>query len=490
MAAKKIRLTDSQTRVLSQILDFIDARGERVFILKGYAGTGKTTLLRFLLKELKKRNLPVHLMAPTGRAAKVMSNLAGDGGNNPIARTIHSYIYSFKGLNKNIDEKESPTFDTDGQLFLEFEAGERACDESGDKVVHIIDEASMVSDFEQKEVSQAKFGSGRLLNDLLSYDLRSKSKYIFVGDPCQLPPVEQQQSPALNAAYFATHYHMRVCEAQLTEIMRQTDTSSLITASKKVRVLYQNAPESAAVYGRGTVWGKLPFRAMPDIHWHVDAGDLVRHYIGQVKRAGLESAIFICRSNAKCQQFNLSIRPMLGITSSSVAVGDMLMVTQNNLLVPLVNGDMVQVTEVTDQVSHCCDLQYRLVTVRELFTGKLHKTWLLEDILYCGQPNLDKVRQSNLMYDFVVRMRRQGIKQGSNTFNTMMRTDVYLNALRCNFGYAVTCHKAQGGEWDTVYVDMPRNITMNPVKEKYQWVYTAMTRASRSLHLVNDFFYE
>lgn len=489
MPAKTIRLTDSQTRVLHQILEFIGSR-DQVFILKGYAGTGKTTLLRFLLAELKKLNLPVQLMAPTGRAAKVMSNLAGDGKNNPIARTIHSYIYSFKGLNREVSEKENATFDTDGQLFLEFEAGERLCEENGEKVIHIIDEASMVSDFEQKEVTQAKFGSGQLLTDLLAYDIRPNSKFIFVGDPCQLPPVEQQQSPALNATYFREHFRYRAQEAQLTEIMRQAGTSSLITSSKKVRVLYQNAPESAAIYGRGVVWGKLPFRSSPDIHWHVDVNDMVLHYVDQVKRHDMESAIFICRSNTKCQQFNLSVRPLLGITANNVSVGDMLMVTQNNLLVPLVNGDMVQVTEVTDEVTHRCGLQYRLVKVKELFTGYEHKTWMIEDILYCGQPNLDKVRQSNLMYDFVKRMAERGIKQGSPTFNNAMLNDVYLNALRCNFGYAVTCHKAQGGEWDTVYVDMPRNITRNPVKENYQWVYTAMTRASRSLHLVNDFFYE
>lgn len=489
MAAKKIKLTISQSRVLAQILNFIDTRGERVFILQGYAGTGKTTLLRFLLAELHKRNLAVQLMAPTGRAAKVMSNLASDGKIPVSAKTIHSTIYSFNGLNQEVEEKERPTYDSDGQMFLTFEPSRRDDTEMGRDMVYVVDEASMVSDIEVKDVTQAKFGTGKLLTELLEFDPRPGSKFIFVGDPCQLPPVEQYYSPALMPGYFAQAFGLQCQSAQLTEIMRQQGDSSIITASKSVRALHQLAPATDEMYHH-TVWGKLPFRNSSDIVWHANIGEMIQDYVRQVKRRGVESTVFIGSTNAKCHRLNSVVRPLLGHNSGGVEVGDLLMVTQNNLLVPLVNGDMVQVTEVTDQVSRCCDMLFRVVKVKELFSQSEHKTWLLEDLLYHDRPNLDKVRQSNLLYDFVERMWRQGIKQKSAAFNDAMMHDVYLNALRCSWGYAVTCHKAQGGEWDTVYVDMPRNITMNPTKEKFQWVYTAMTRASRSLHLVDDFFYE
>ena len=485
MAAKKIRLTDSQTRVLNQILDFIGS-SDRVFILKGYAGTGKTTLLRFLLAEMKRLNLPVQLMAPTGRAAKVMSNLASDSASPVLAKTIHSTIYTFNGLNQDLSEKASPTYDTDGQMFLTFEPVQH---DNGCDMTYIIDEASMVSDIESRDVTQARFGKGKLLSELLSFDTRPGSKFIFVGDPCQLPPVEQYYSPALMPEYFEREFGLHSQCAQLTEIMRQSGDSSIVTASKRIRSLHDQAPDTEESY-RQRVWGKLPFKHCDDIYWHRSLDEMVRHYVDQVKRHGVESTIFIGKQNNKCQQLSAAIRPLWGRQSTSVAVGDLLMVTQNNLLVPLVNGDMVQVTEVTGRVEHRCGMQFRVVKVKELFSQTEHTTWLLEDLLYQDRPNLDKYQQSSLIYDFVDRMRQQDIKQKTQAFDKAMMNDIFLNALRCSWGYAVTCHKAQGGEWDTVYVDMPRNITMNPVKEKYQWVYTAMTRASRSLHLVSDFFYD
>lgn len=487
MPPKIIKLTPSQTRVLGDIMNFIDNPRQRVFILKGYAGTGKTTLLRFLLAELRKSGRLFSLMAPTGRAAKVMSNLAGDGKNAVKARTIHSTIYTFEGLNQDLTEREVTSIDETGQMFLTFEPVNPNNHETA--MVYIIDEASMVSDFESKDVTQARFGSGQLLTDLLNFDNNKDSKYIMVGDPCQLPPVEQYFSPALMEDYITGHFGYGVATAQLTEIMRQKGDSSIVTASKAVRSLWSNAPGSISVYGSSKVWGKLPLRNYGDIEFHHDVNDLVELYVKAVKGGGYEQAVFISRSNSRCSQFSMLIRSRLGIASPRVAVGDLLMVTQNNLLVPLVNGDMVEVTEVTDQVTQRTGLNFRLVTVKELFSGTLYKTWLLEDILYQNRPNLDKKQQTDLLIDFVNRMKALGIKQKSAVFNSRMLTDIYLNALRCTWGYAVTCHKAQGGEWDTVLLDMPRNITLNPVKESYQWVYTAMTRATKTLHLVDDFFY-
>ena len=184
---KNIKLTISQENVLKQILDFVRNSKDRVFILKGYAGTGKTTLMKFLIQELEKVKKDYRLLASTGRAAKVLANLSNRNGSTS---TIHSMVYSFNGLNKEYDEKEEPVVDKDGQLFLVFEPS-RLDESEVPETIYIIDEASMVSDVITKNVTQAKFGEGRLLKELLDYDKRSGSKFIFVGDPCQLPPIEE-----------------------------------------------------------------------------------------------------------------------------------------------------------------------------------------------------------------------------------------------------------------------------------------------------------
>lgn len=188
-----IKLTTSQENVLKQILEFVSNPTERVFILKGYAGTGKTTLMRFLIQELEKVKKDYRLLASTGRAAKVLANLSNRNGSTS---TIHSMVYSFNGLSKEYDEKETPVVDKDGQLFLVFEPSQLNETEVPE-TIYIIDEASMISDVAAKNVTQAKFGEGRLLKELLDYDKRPESKFIFVGDPCQLPPIEEYYSPAL-----------------------------------------------------------------------------------------------------------------------------------------------------------------------------------------------------------------------------------------------------------------------------------------------------
>ena len=187
----EIKLTVSQDKVLKQMLDFIKHPIDRVFILKGYAGTGKTTLMRYLIEELKLQERHFRLLASTGRAAKILSNLSGQ--ENMQASTIHSLVYTFNGLNKEYDDKEEVKVDTNGQLFLMFEPS--ILDKDSPETIYIIDEASMVSDMPVKLITQAKFGSGRLLKELLDYDNRDKSKYIFVGDPCQLPPIRESLIP-------------------------------------------------------------------------------------------------------------------------------------------------------------------------------------------------------------------------------------------------------------------------------------------------------
>lgn len=481
----QIKLTTSQANVLTQILDFVNNSSDRVFILKGYAGTGKTTLMRFLIQELESIKRDYRLLASTGRAAKVLANLSNRNGSTS---TIHSMVYSFNGLNKVYDDKEEPVVDKDGQLFLVFEPS-RLNESEVPETVYIIDEASMVSDVASKNVTQAKFGEGRVLKELLDYDRRTGSKFIFVGDPCQLPPIEQYYSPALMKDYFRQTFGMVAHEAQLTEIMRQQGTSGIIDASKQIRGLYNRAPSDVSLYGAQRLWGTLPFRQYRDIQLHPNLESMTNDYVAKVKSAGLNSAVCICRSNKTCSLLSASIRQKLGFTYGRIQKGDLLMVIQNNMPTGLMNGDMVTIEEIGPRTESRAGLTFRQVTVKELFTHATVKTLIIEDVVNQSRLNLDSVQQQALFIDFILRMRAMGIKQKeSRRFNSAMLNDPYLNALRCVYGYAVTCHKSQGGEWEDVYVHVPRNITLNPTKETYQWVYTSMTRATKTLHLLDDFY--
>ena len=480
-----IELTRSQDIVLKQILDFVNHSNDRVFILKGYAGTGKTTLMKFLIKELEKENKDYRLLASTGRAAKVLANLSNKNGSTS---TIHSMIYSFTGLSKEYDEKEQPVVDKDGQLFLVFTPAK--LDETEEPVtVYIIDEASMVSDVITKDVTQAKFGEGRLLKELLDYDTRPDSKFIFVGDPCQLPPIEEYYSPALMKDYFRDTFGMTAQEAQLTEIMRQKGTNGIIDASKQIRNLYNQAPNDISMYGSQRLWGFLPFRKYRDIQLHPNLESMTNDYVDKIRENGLNSAVCICRSNSACSKLSANIRAKLGFTFGRVQTGDLLMVIQNNMPTGLMNGDMVTIEELGPATQSRSGLTFREVTVKELFTQRTLKTLMIEEIVNQARLNLDSAQQQALFIDFIMRMRDKGITQkDTRQFNHAMIHDPYLNALRCVFGYAITCHKSQGGEWEDVYVNAPRNITLNPTKENYQWIYTSMTRAKNTLHMVDDFF--
>lgn len=479
-----ITLTVSQQLVLDKLIQFIDSDKSRVFILRGYAGTGKTTLMRFLIEQLESQKRHYQLLASTGRAAKVLGNLSG--GNN--ASTIHSMIYSYKGLNKDLSDKEVINADETGQLLLVFEQNEVDA-ETQPTCIYIADEASMISDVASKDVTQAQFGSGRLLTELLRYDQRRESKYIFVGDPCQLPPIEQSYSPALITEYFLREFGIHAEEATLTEIMRQEGTSTLVKASQLIRAMYAKAPESDVVYGRQNVWGYLPFSQCRDIRCVASKETLMKEYAGRILRDGFESAVCICRSNKSCGVISAQVRRMMGHLTGRVEQGDLLQVVQNNSTTGLVNGDFVTVEHIGSDVRHQAGFTFVPVKVKELFSKRVYSTLILEDVLYMGRLNLDGVQQTRLFVDFIQRMKRKGIKQKQKSaFEKAMRDDPYLNALRCVWGYAVTCHKAQGGEWEDVFMDVPRNITINPTKATWQWIYTAMTRARKTLHLVDDFY--
>lgn len=474
-----ITLTPDQQHAFDKLMAFIDSE-DKVFILRGYAGTGKTTLVKTLIAELNKREIKCNLLASTGRAAKILSNITGS-----LATTVHGKIYTFKDFNQDLEEtvtkQQATGVDSTGQLYLTFELHRLPNDGTRTHHFYVIDESSMVSDIADKNITQALFGSGRLLKDLLDFDPRGK--FIFVGDHGQLPPVVRSSrsafSPALSVEYFSQTFKLNAQMVELAQIMRQHKGNDIIESSKKVRALTQNVPQEK--------WGKLPLRGYKNIKIYNDSISLIKLYIKLIQGSNYNNATLISYYNKRTTELTELIRPALGM-GKALQKDDLLLITQNNMPTGLMNGDMVLVTQVDPIVMRRAKLTFRKVEVMELFTHKTYSYFMVEEPLYSNETNLNQVQQQGLFIDFYLRMKEQGVKQNTPEFKDMMMTDPYLNALRAVFGYAITCHKAQGGEWDHVFLDIPRNLTLNAPQSAYQWVYTAMTRARDQLHVVDDFY--
>ena len=469
-------LTANQQCVLEALVEFIRDKNARIFILCGYAGTGKTTMMKVFIGELERRNLPFSLLASTGRAAKILSNATKHS-----ASTVHSLIYKFDDLNQNMDklvaQREKNGMDKSVQLLLNFSlvpVGEY----SGESKYYIVDESSMISDVVDKNATQACFGSGRLLADLLAFD--PKGKYVFVGDICQLPPILQENSPALSSEYIGKTYDIPVEKMELTAIVRQDSGNDLILSAQKIRALYVHPPVCT--------WGRFPLRGYEHIRLYPSQFNLLSAYIEDVKLKGYNAVTMLTQSNKACMELTRIIRPSLGFHTEQIQVGDLLLVTQNNYISGLMNGDMVKIIEIGTRRERA-GLTFVYVKVEELFTKTVYSQLMIENIVYDSVTNLTQTQQKELFIDFFIRMRDKGIRQKSEAFNKAMMTDPYLNALRVVFGYVLTCHKAQGGEWEEVYLDIPRRIAREPKAATYQWLYTAMTRARNTLHIVDDFMF-
>lgn len=472
---EKIILKQGQQIALEKLKVFIQSDSKRIYILKGFAGTGKTTMLRMLIHELNARECNYKLLASTGRAAKIMSNITGDE-----STTVHSLIYTFQEINQDIahivDQRTATGVDKSGQLLLNFELVELNT-QGHEQRFYIVDEASMIANIADQNAMQATFGTGKLLSDLLRYDPRGK--FVFVGDPCQLPPVGQNISPALQADYIRQHFGLEVDTVELTEIVRQKEDNDLIVASKKLRDLYAHPPNIK--------WAKFPLQGYNNIKIHPHQFSLINHYVDTIKSKGYNESTFICFSNRTCDTVTSIIRPMLGMHSTTVQVNDLLLVTQNNYISGLMNGDLVRVDQVGIREIRA-GLTFVKISVKELFSNKVYTQLMVENVLYNNQTNLTQGEQKELFIDYYLRMKHKGIQQKSELFKNNMLRDPYLNALRAVYGYALTCHKSQGGEWEHVYLDIAKNV---PIIEKpyvYQWVYTAMTRARVQLHIVGDWW--
>lgn len=467
-------LSPHQQEVFNKIVVFLEQNYKKVFVLKGYAGTGKTTMVRFIIEYLKKKNNinPV-LLATTGRAAKVLQDKTGFQ-----ASTLHSQIYYLEGVEGKDDNGQDPWESSTGQLYLNFGVRPILLDDEK-RQVFIVDEASMLTHVPQEGIHGSKYGSGSILDDFMGYT--DRAQVIFVGDPCQLPPVSNDPySSSLFADFLSKRYGCLAEEAELQEIHRQQEGSEILSMAFKVREEIYNPPV--------TKYPKIKVPQLKNSHVYFSEDLLLHSYMNMYAPDDPTRCIMISYTNKKCQELNIELRRRMG-KPAYIAPGDLLMVTQNSYTTGLVNGDQVLVLNIGRQEQRA---GFTLLNVRlkSLHNDKIYETLLINELLYNNNPNIQPEEAKRLLIDFDTRTRNNQIRRNSQEYKKLMNSDIYLNALRAKYGYCVTCHKAQGGEWPHVFLHIAGTLFLRQPAEVRRWYYTAITRAQRHLHINNGYWIE
>ena len=543
MPSNDLQLTAHQQEALRRIKDFLDHSNDDVFVLKGYAGTGKTTLINYILDELGKRNKDYKLAAPTGRAVRVLSEklnmkkaaypfflLVQDGllvDTAPLdefmaetINTVHGHIYTPLGVNYN--DEETKVSDTERNLFnaslLDFIDNIRAHkniiipdnirrklkeDHNNYKlffgilqydqsIVVIVDEASMIADHsQQEETSQAIFGTGRLLSDL--FTAFPKGRFIFIGDDAQLPPVGSSHSVALDARYMEEEHGKSVQTYEMTEIVRAYRHNDIIKAATMLRLQINDRKKPPKFYLAGLQnLVHLPIQRNLEVYLQKIDNALKHHGLEKGLFQALRQNILITLTNKKVHAFNRFIRQhIFGANTPELQLYDILMVTQNQVTSDLNNGDFVQVIALGPQTRKA-DLHFREIKVRRLSDDRSFSTLIIEDILGSDYSNISHVQYKELMRDLIIRLAQAGKFKNKNDEERQQiimeatKDDPYINALRAIHGYTVTCHKAQGGEWDEVHILIDKIIYGNSFRRPYNWVYTALTRAKHYAYISSE----
>lgn len=454
--------TQEQRLFCEKIAHFLTQKqNDRCFVLKGYAGTGKTTSVAALVQALPHFKLNIVLLAPTGRAAKVISNYTGKR-----ALTIHKKIY----------RKRSAV-----SLEMAFQLAPNLVENT----LFIVDEASMIAD-EWNQQSGSSF-----LSDLIQFVYQpapsGKDKncsLLFVGDTAQLPPVGSTDSPALNEKYLKDHFNLQVSAVELREVVRQEKKSGILSNATMLRKLINQYAEKS---------GNLPqFRSKgyTDL-FSMTGSKLVEGLEYAYRKFGIENSLMVCRSNKSANSYNNQIRSRLLYRDEELSGGDQIMVVRNNYFwLPenpetafIANGDMAKVVRVRREEERY-GLRFAEVNLDFLDfpeVGTLTCKVIL-DTLQAETPNLSN-EQSKQLFDGLL----LDYEHISNKRERMLaiKEDPYYNALQIKFAYAVTCHKAQGGQWDAVFVDQGYLTEEMIDLDFLRWLYTAVTRAKKELFLVN-----
>ena len=461
--------TQEQANALDVFARFLTDRNPQVvMILRGSAGTGKTSLSGAIVRTLQSIRQKVMLLAPTGRAAKVFSLNSGTP-----AYTIHRRIYrekSFSGVDGQFNLNDNLFTDT---LFM-------------------VDEASMVANM---GLGGMNFGSGCLLDDLVHFVYQGRNdRLMLIGDKAQLPPVGEEESPALNAAMLQG-YGLTVYECDLNEVLRQSEQSGILYNATMIRQMI--------THDDITQLPKIRFTGFSDIK-PMPGAELIEALADSYHHVGLDDTIVVTRSNKRANIFNQGIRNMVLDREEELSQGDILMIVKNNYYwmeeerkkmkekdnqVPsneipafLANGDRAKVLK----VRRCIDLYgFRFATLLLQFPDygnyELEATVLL-DTLMSEAPALTHDQQEQLFRQ--IEEDYQDVPLKADRMKAI-RQDQFYNALQVKFAYAVTCHKAQGGQWAHVYVDQGYMTDDMLTPDYIHWLYTAFTRATEMLYLVN-----
>lgn len=454
--------TIKQHKLLKELSDFIfDENNNTLFLLKGYAGTGKTTTISTVVNSLWKAQKKAVLLAPTGRAAKVISVYS-----KKPAFTIHKKIYfPKKQSNGSVDFVLQPNKHTN--------------------TIFIVDEASMIPD---KQGNDKLFDTSSLLDDLISYVYSGKNcKLVFIGDTAQLPPVKLNVSPALDARKLSLDFNKEITELELDEVMRQHEDSGILANATQIRLLLEN--EST----------HFQFDVnFPDIIRLIDGYDIEDAITSAYDNNGVEDTAFIVRSNKRANQYNDQIRTKIRGQENEISTGDFVMVVKNNYYWLkdsseagfIANGDICEVTRI-QSIKELYGYRFAEVEIRMIDypNQKPFETVLLLDTLTSESPSLT-YDESNKLYHAV----KEDYAHEKSKYKQLLaiKNNKYFNALQIKFSYAMTCHKSQGGQWKTVFIEQPY-LPEGMSLEYLRWLYTAITRAQEKLYLIgfkDDCFFD
>lgn len=454
--------TNNQKKIVETFANYLsDSDFSKIFILNGYAGTGKTTLVAAIVAALRQFGIKTILLAPTGRAAKVLSQYSGAN-----ATTIHKRIYR---------EKTNASYESNFSLNINRETG----------ALFIVDEASMLSSHSGSD--STIFGSGSLLDDLVKYVRSGRNcRLMLVGDNAQLPPVGEAFSPALDVADMSAYGE--VVYASMDEVVRQEQDSGILFNATLVRYMLEQG-----IY-------EIPrFRtSFPDVE-SVSGVELIEALQDCYDTYGRDETIVITRSNKRANRYNMGIRRTNLMAEEEIESGDMLMVVKNNYYYTeriedcpisfIANGDIAKLKRFR-RVEEFYGFRFATAT---LSFGDYNDTEIdckiLLDTIYSESPSLTAEQSEKLFRE--VEQDYLDVKSKLKRLQEI-RNNPYYNALQIKFAYAVTCHKAQGGQWKAVFIDRCIFGDEPMSRDMLRWLYTAITRATERLYFVNfdDKFFE
>ena len=454
------RPTSRQAKLFEMLVDFIFSKDyQTLFLLKGYAGTGKTSAISALVLNLNKTNKKAVLLAPTGRAAKVIS-----GYSKVPAYTIHKKIYF-------------PKKQQNGYVDFVLKTNKHR------NTIFIVDEASMIPDRPQ---NGKLFEQGSLLDDLISYVYSGyHCKLVLVGDTAQLPPVKLSISPALDENRLEFDFDKNIYKIELNEVTRQHENSGILSNATILRTLIDS-----------DVTNFTFDMNYPDIVRLIDGYDIQDAISECYENDGVEDTAFIVRSNKRANQYNQQIRSHIRGKENEISTGDYIMVVKNNYYWLnesssagfIANGDTCEVLRI-NSIKELYGFRFAEVEIRMIDYPDQppFETVLILDTLSSEKPSLT-YEETNKLYEAV----REDYAHEKSKYKQLLlvKKNVFFNALQVKFSYAITCHKSQGGQWKTIFIEQPY-LPEGPSKEYFRWLYTAVTRAQEKLYLIgfsDDYF--